>query len=83
MPLLIPSPTVIPGAGTKPQRIEEYVGRVNSATPEVSVARMQSPYAWVGPGQCPEFDEYTLVLRGALYVESREGCSWCAQPRPS
>lgn len=73
MPALISSPTVIPGAGTKPKRIEEYVGRVTSATSDVSIARMQSPAGWVEPGQCPEFDEYTLVLRGALYVESREG----------
>jgi hypothetical protein len=73
MPQLIPKPTVIPAAGTKPKLIEEYVGRVN--TPDAvtrgapSIARMRSPSGWVEPGQKPEFDEYTLVLVGMLRVE--------------
>jgi len=70
MPVLIPSPKVIPAAGTKPKRIEEYFGRVNSGDGAVSIARMQSPGGWIEPGQTPEFDEYTLVLKGMLRVES-------------
>jgi quercetin dioxygenase-like cupin family protein len=73
MPKHIAAPKVIEAAGNKPKRIEEYVGRVNSDTAEVSVARMQSPAGWVEPGQTPEFDEYTVVLRGTLRVTSREG----------
>jgi mannose-6-phosphate isomerase-like protein (cupin superfamily) len=73
MPALLNAPTVIEAAGNKPKRIEEFVGRVNSKTAEVSVARMVSPSGWVEPGQTPEFDEYTLVLRGSLRVESRDG----------
>jgi uncharacterized cupin superfamily protein len=75
MPTLISAPTVIAAAGTKPKRIEEYVGRVNSATGELSVARMQSPAGWREPGQRPEFDEYTLVLAGRLRVESEDGAT--------
>jgi len=66
--LLIENPAVVQSAGNKPKRIEEFVGRVNSGTPGVSIARMQSPPGWVEPGQQPEFDEYTLVLKGALRV---------------
>jgi quercetin dioxygenase-like cupin family protein len=73
MAKLIERPSVIESAGNKPKRIEEYVGRVNSATGGVSVARMQSPPGWVEPGQTPEFDEYTVVLRGVLRVETRAG----------
>ena len=73
MPTLIPRPTVIEAAGNKPKIIEEYVGRVNTGTEGVSVARMRSPSGWVEPGQTPEFDEYTLVLRGTLRVRTREG----------
>jgi len=73
MPRLIPSPTVVAAAGTLPKRIEEFVGRVNSGTAAVSIARMTSPAGWVEPGQAPEFDEYTLVLRGMLRVDSRDG----------
>jgi quercetin dioxygenase-like cupin family protein len=73
MPTLIPSPTVIQAAGNKPKRIEEFVGRVNSKTVAVSVARMRSPGGWVEPGQAPEFDEYTLVLSGLLRVTTRAG----------
>ena len=74
---LIPAPTVVPAVGTKPKRIEEFVGRVNTPAESarngaaLSVARMQSPSGWVEPGQRPEFDEYTVVLRGSLRVESR------------
>jgi mannose-6-phosphate isomerase-like protein (cupin superfamily) len=73
MPTLIARPTVVPAAGTRPKRIEEFVGRVNSGTAAVSIARMQSPPGWVEPGQRPQFDEYTLVLAGRLRVESAEG----------
>src|SRR5690348_18425370 len=73
MPTLIASPTVIEAAGNKPKVIQEFVGRVNSKTDSVSVARMISPGGWVEPAQTPEFDEYTLVLRGTLRVESDSG----------
>jgi hypothetical protein len=65
MPQLIPKPTEIVAAGSKPKRIREYVGRVNSQTTEVSIAHMQSPPGWNEPGQRPEFDEYTVGLKGA------------------
>jgi quercetin dioxygenase-like cupin family protein len=70
---VIEKPTVIQAAGNKPKRIEEFVGLVNTGTREVSLARMASPEGWVEPAQTPEFDEYTLVLRGALRVETRQG----------
>jgi len=73
MPTLITSPTIVAAAGTRPKKIEEFVGRVNSDTSAVSVARMTSPAGWVEPGQTPEFDEYTLVLRGLLRVTTRSG----------
>jgi len=73
MPTFINEPKIIEAAGNKPKRIEEYVGRVNSGTAAVSVARMQSPPGWVEPGQAPEFDEYTVVLRGTLRVTHRDG----------
>jgi quercetin dioxygenase-like cupin family protein len=69
----IEKPTVVQSAGNLPKRIEEFVGLVNSGTAGVSVARMTSPSGWVEPGQTPEFDEYTLVLRGTLRVETRDG----------
>ena len=72
MPTHIKQPTIIEAAGNKPKRIEEYIGRVNSKTAAVSVARMKSPAGWVEPGQTPEFDEYTVVLSGSLRVASRE-----------
>jgi len=71
MPILIEKPSVVAAAGNKPKVIEEYVGRVNSKTDAVSIALMKSPGGWVEPGQCPEFDEYTLVLRGALRVQTK------------
>ena len=70
---LIPEPTVVEAAGNIPKIIEEYVGRVNTRTEKVSIARMKSPGGWEEPGQTPEFDEYTLVLRGTLQVETRGG----------
>ena len=73
MPTLIPKPTVIEAAGNKPKVIQEFIGRVNSRTESVSVARMISPGGWIEPGQTPEFEEYTLVLRGRLRVESKTG----------
>ena len=73
MPTLIQRPTVIAAAGNKPKTIEEYAGRVNSGHASVSVARMVSPEGWVEPGQRPEFDEYTLVLRGRLSVKHEGG----------
>jgi mannose-6-phosphate isomerase-like protein (cupin superfamily) len=71
MPTLIPAPKIIQAAGNKPKRIEEFIGRVNSQTADVSIARMTSPSGWIEPGQTPQFDEYTLVLRGLLRVDSR------------
>jgi mannose-6-phosphate isomerase-like protein (cupin superfamily) len=72
-PTLIAQPTTVPAAGNRPKVIREYVGRVNSATTTVSVAQMDSPGGWAEPGQTPEFDEYTLVLRGIVRVTHREG----------
>ena len=73
MATLISSPSKIQAAGTKPKVIEEFIGRKNSDTDEVSIARMRSPTGWEEPGQTPEFDEYTVVLAGTLRVESRDG----------
>lgn len=73
MPTHVRQPKIIEAAGNKPKRIEEYVGRVNTGTAAVSVARMTSPSGWVEPGQTPAFDEYTVVLRGTLRVTSRDG----------
>jgi len=73
MPTHIKQPSVIEAAGNKPKRIEEFIGRVNSRTAACSVARMTSPGGWVEPGQTPEFDEYTVVLRGSLRVTTRDG----------
>jgi quercetin dioxygenase-like cupin family protein len=70
---LIGGPAIVQAAGNKPKRIEEYVGRVNSGDSAVSVARMTSPGGWQEPGQTPAFDEYTIVLRGMLRVETRAG----------
>ena len=73
MPILISHPTCIEASGSKPKVIEEYVGRVNSRTSGLSVAHMRSPQGWEEPGQTPEFDEYTLVLRGTLRVQHHAG----------
>jgi len=71
MATLLPNPTRIESAGNKPKVIDEYIGRVNSETSQLSLAHMRSPGGWVEPGQTPEFDEYTVVLRGVLKVETR------------
>jgi quercetin dioxygenase-like cupin family protein len=70
---LVAKPAVVESAGNLPKRIEEYIGLVNTGTAGVSVARMTSPAGWVEPGQRPEFDEFTLVLEGALRVETESG----------
>ena len=70
MPLKINNPTIIEAAGNKPKKIEEYIGQVNSQTSQLSIARMFSPEGWIEPGQKPEFDEYTVVLNGALHVKT-------------
>src|SRR5437773_1837094 len=66
-------PTRIVAAGNLPKQIDEFVGRVNSKTAAVSIAHMRSPAGWVESGQTPEFDEYTVVLRGTLRVTHRGG----------
>ena len=73
MPKLIEKPTIIEAAGNKPKKIEEFAGRVNSGHSNVSIARMTSPEGWVEPGQCPEFEELTVVLEGTLVVEHEGG----------
>src|SRR5436190_11942814 len=73
MPTLIEKPTRVTAAGTPPKLIDEYVGRVNTGDGRLSVAHMRSPAGWAEPGQTPEFDEYTIVLAGALRVEHRGG----------
>jgi ethanolamine utilization protein EutQ len=73
MPTLIPQPTRITAAGNKPKLIDEYIGRVNSKTSAASVAHMRSPQGWEEPGQKPEFDEFTIVLKGMLRVEHQGG----------
>ena len=72
-PILIDKPARVAAAGTRPKLIDEYIGRVNSNTQAVSVAHMRSPAGWVEPGQTPDFDEYTVVLKGMLRVDHREG----------
>ena len=73
MPRLIERASVIQSTGNKPKRIEEYAGRVNSGHSEVSIARMVSPGGWQEPGQRPEFEEITIVLRGTVRVEYEGG----------
>src|SRR6188508_3783115 len=73
MPIVIDKPSIVEAAGTKPKHIAEYIGRVNSAEPRLSIAHMRSPAGWVEPGQRPEFDEYTLVLNSAIEVEHEGG----------
>jgi mannose-6-phosphate isomerase-like protein (cupin superfamily) len=73
MPTLVSEPTRIRAAGTKPKLIDEFIGRVNTETSGVSVAHMRSPQGWEEPGQTPEFDEFTLVLKGVLLVKHKGG----------
>lgn len=73
MAKLIESPTIVQAAGHPPKRIEEFIGRVNTNTDAVSIARMTSPEGWKEPGQRPEFNEYTVVLEGALHVRTDDG----------
>ena len=73
MPTLISAPVRVTAAGNKPKLIDEYIGRVNSATSAASVAHMRSPGGWQEPGQTPEFDEFTVVLKGTLRVEHAGG----------
>jgi ethanolamine utilization protein EutQ (cupin superfamily) len=72
MAQLIKSPSIIKAAGNKEKIIREYFGHVNSKTSEVSIAHMTSPEGWLEPGQCPKFDEYTLVLKGKLKITTRD-----------
>jgi len=73
MPRLIEGPTTIKAAGNKPKKIDEYIGRVNSGHGAISVARMVSPEGWVEPGQRPEFEEITVILRGQVKLEYEGG----------
>jgi len=73
MPTLVSQPTRITAAGNKPKLIDEYIGRVNTTTAAVSVAHMRSPQGWEEPGQIPEFDEFTIVLKGMLRVQHKGG----------
>ncbi len=73
MPTLISAPTRIAAAGNKPKIIEEFIGRVNSSESRLSIAHMRSPSGWTEPGQTPKFDEFTVVLKGALRVTHKNG----------
>jgi mannose-6-phosphate isomerase-like protein (cupin superfamily) len=73
MPTLVSQPTRIQSAGNKPKLIDEYIGRVNSGQKDVSIAHMRSPSGWVEPGQAPDFQEYTIVLKGLLRVTHKDG----------
>jgi mannose-6-phosphate isomerase-like protein (cupin superfamily) len=73
LPILIDAPTRVEALGNKPKLIDEYVGRVNSSDGDLSIAHMRSPAGWEEPGQTPDFDEFTVVLKGLLRVEHREG----------
>lgn len=73
MPTLIAHPTRIQSAGNKPKLIDEYVGRVNTKTSAASVAHMRSPGGWLEPGQTPDFDEFTIILKGTLRIEHKSG----------
>lgn len=73
MPIKIDKPSIIEAAGNKLKIIKEFFGRVNSQTEEVSIAKMESPAGWIEPGQRPEFDEYTVVLKGELNVKTENG----------
>jgi mannose-6-phosphate isomerase-like protein (cupin superfamily) len=71
----IDKPSIIKAAGNKPKIIEEFIGRVNSETDDLSIARMKSPSGWIEPGQTPEFDEYTIVLNGMLRVTTKDSAT--------
>lgn len=73
MPRFIELPTIVKAAGNKPKQIEEFVGRVNTGDESISVARMVSPGGWVEPAQSPEFQEMSVVLKGVLHVETKQG----------
>ena len=73
MPTLISQPTRIQAAGTKPKLIDEYIGRVTTKSDNASVAHMRSPAGWEEPGQRPEFDEFTIVLKGMVRVKHESG----------
>jgi mannose-6-phosphate isomerase-like protein (cupin superfamily) len=73
MPVLIDRPTRVTAAGNKPKLIDEFVGRLNTRQADLSIAQMRSPGGWIEPGQTPEFDEYTIVLKGLLQVAHRDG----------
>jgi len=73
MPRLIESPTTIEAAGNKPKRINEYIGHVNSGHESVSVAHMVSPEGWIEPGQRPDFQEITVILKGRVKLEYEGG----------
>ena len=72
MPTHLKGPSIIKAAGNKPKIIREFIGRINTSTEQLSIAHMQSPSGWIEPGQTPEFDEYTIVIKGMLRVESKE-----------
>ncbi len=73
MPTLIDQPAIVEAAGSKPKKIEEFVGRVCTGYEGISIARMTSPQGWIEPGQCPDFEEITVVLAGLLRVEHEGG----------
>jgi len=72
MAVKISQPSIVSAAGNKPKIIEEYIGRVNTQTDSVSIAKMTSPAGWVEPGQIPEFDEYTVVLKGKILIKTKD-----------
>ena len=72
-PKLVATATRVEAAGTPPKLIDEYIGRVNTETADLSIAHMRSPAGWSEPAQTPDFDEYTIVLQGALVVKHRDG----------
>jgi len=71
MVMKISGPTIVESVGSKPKTIEEFVGKVNTQTNSLSIARMKSPPGWEEPGQTPEFDEFTIVLQGTLQVKTK------------
>ena len=73
MPTLVSEPTHVEAAGNKPKKIDEYIGRLNTKNSAISIAHMRSPEGWMEPGQTPEFDEFTIVLKGSLLVSHKNG----------